>query len=94
MPDQIPAQLKKERLKTLENVQAEIRRSLLDDYVNAHEQEPAYVLVEQQNGRVANGHTEHYVEVDIDTDKNLTGQIVPVVLTGHDGVVCRGAVQA
>lgn len=93
MPDQIPGNVKKERLKKLEEVQAGVRHGLLSDYVEAHRMTPVYVLVEQQNGKIANGHTEHYVEVNIDTEEDLTGQIVPVVLTGHDGVVCMGKVQ-
>lgn len=92
MPDQISGNVKKERLKALEEVQAGIRGELLSAYVEAHRTTPVYVLVEQQQGSVANGHTEHYVEVNIDTEEELTGQIVPVVLTGHDGVVCQGVV--
>ena len=92
MDGQVPENLKKARLKALEDVQSVLRREMLDAYVDAHSEKPVYVLVEQQKGRIANGHSEHYVEIDIETDGNLNGQIVPVVLTGTDGKICFGKV--
>ena len=65
---------------------------MLDAYVDGHRETPVYVLVEQQKGRIANGHSEHYVEIDLETDTDLNGQIVPVVLTGTDGKICFGKV--
>ena len=49
-------------------------------------------LVEQQRDGIANGHSEHYVEIDIPADADLNGKIVPVLLDGTDGKICTGHV--
>lgn len=93
MPGQVPENVKKVRLKALEDLQAGLRLDMLETYVDDHRETPVYILVEQQKGTVANGHSEHYVEIDIETDTDLNGQIVPVVLTGTDGKICFGKVR-
>jgi len=93
MPGQVPENVKKARLKALEDLQAGLRLDMLETYVDDHRETPVYVLVEQQKDTVANGHSEHYVEIDIETDTDLNGQIVPVVLTGTDGKICFGKVR-
>lgn len=93
MPGQVPEPVKKARLKALEDVQAGLRREMLEAYVQDHREKPVYVLVEQQKNGIANGHSEHYVEIDIASDTDLNGRIVPVVLTGTDGIICFGNVK-
>lgn len=90
MTGQVPENVKKARLKALEDVQVGLRLEMLEAYVDAHREKPVYVLVEQQKNGIANGHSEHYVEIDITAETNLNGQIVPVVLTGTDGKICFG----
>lgn len=91
MPDQIPEQVKKARVRALEAVDDEIRTAMLTEYVDTHRTAPVYVLVEKTEDGVANGHTEHFVEVDIPTDRaDTVGKILPVSLTETDGVICRG----
>ncbi|MBQ8641071.1 MAG: tRNA (N(6)-L-threonylcarbamoyladenosine(37)-C(2))-methylthiotransferase MtaB [Clostridia bacterium] len=92
MPDQVQENEKKARLKALEELQSGIRREMLENYVNTHREKPVFVLVEQQKGRIANGHSEHFVEINIETDADLNGQIVPVLLCGTDGKICTGYV--
>lgn len=94
MPDQIPEHIKKERLRALEEIQTELRREMLETYVAEHNRIPVFVLVEKIENGVANGHTEHFVEVDIPVsdagDTDSVGQLMPVLLTETDGVICRG----
>ncbi len=91
MADQIPESVKKARVRALEEVDEEIRTAMLTEYVAAHRTEPVYVLVEKAEDGVANGHTEHFVEVDIPTGRTDTvGKLLPVLLTETDGVICRG----
>lgn len=91
MADQIPESVKKARVRALEAVDDEIRAAMLTEYVAAHRTDPVYVLVEKAEDGVANGHTEHFVEVDIPTGRTDTvGKLLPVLLTETDGVICRG----
>lgn len=91
MADQIPESVKKARVRALEAVDDEIRAAMLTEYVAAHRTDPVYVLVEKAEDGVANGHTEHFVEVDIPTGRMETvGKLLPVLLTETDGVICRG----
>ena len=91
MADQIPESVKKARVRALEEVDEEIRTAMLTEYVAAHRTDPVYVLVEKAEDGVANGHTEHFVEVDIPTGRTDTvGKLLPVLLTETDGVICRG----
>ena len=91
MADQIPESVKKARVRALEEVDEEIRTAMLTEYVAAHRTEPVHVLVEKAEDGVANGHTEHFVEVDIPTGRTDTvGKLLPVLLTETDGVICRG----
>ena len=93
MSGQVPENMKKARLKALEDLQAGLRLEMLEKYVTDHRDVPVYVLVEQTRDGIANGHSEHYVEIDIPADTNLNGQIVPVLLTGTDGKICFGKVR-
>ena len=93
MPGQVPENMKKARLKALEDLQDGLRLEMLEKYVTDHRDTPVYVLVEQTRDGIANGHSEHYVEIDIPADTNLNGQIVPVLLTGTDGKICFGKVR-
>ena len=91
MADQVPEAVKKARVRALEAVDDEIRTAMLAEYVAAHRTAPVYVLVEKAEDGIANGHTEHFVEVDIPTDRaDVVGQLLTVLLTETDGVICRG----
>ena len=91
MPDQIPEPVKKARVRALEDVDDAIRTEMLAEYVAAHGTTPVHVLVEKAENGVANGHTEHFVEVDIPTARtDVVGKLLPVSLTETDGVICRG----
>lgn len=90
MPDQIPENIKKERAKTLSEAQKKIQNKFLDGYIEKHRTEPVFVLCEKWENGVCNGHTEHFVECDILSDCDLTGKILPVLLTGRRGEIVTG----
>ncbi len=82
MPNQVDEGVKKDRLRRLSNIENEIRKNLLADYVNRNELVP--VLFESFDGEYAYGHTPSFVEVKVKFDRNLSGEIVNVRLIGSD----------
>lgn len=90
MKDQIPGPVKTERLHILSGEQAKIKEKLLADYVIFHAENPVNVLVETVTDGVADGHSEHFVEVKFDGSEDMIGKIVQVSLTSTDGEVCYG----
>jgi tRNA A37 methylthiotransferase MiaB len=92
MPDQVPENIKKIRAARLAEVQSEIKAEILDKYIEDHREVPVYVLGEKWEDGVTNGHTQHLIECDIETDFDGTGHILPIVLTGRNGVVLKGKV--
>ena len=90
MPDQVPECVKKQRAADLAKQQAEIKRSLLEKYVEAHREKPVYVLIEEEKKGCLVGHSEHYVEIRLGADAGQIGQIVPVTLRETNGDVCFG----
>jgi threonylcarbamoyladenosine tRNA methylthiotransferase MtaB len=97
MPDQVRQEIKHERLKKLEAIQAEIKLNLLNQYISTHAEDktPVYVLAEKNKNGIVSGHSEHFVEVFApipDGIKIEVGEIVPVVLTETDSDICRGRI--
>ncbi len=90
MENQIPEQVKKERLLYLESVGEEIKLSLLRDYIDAHREKPVYMLTEKCFGANSTGHSEHFVEVKAVGCSSGIGEIVPVVLYGYEDGFCLG----
>jgi len=88
MSHQLSGCVKKQRAAELANVQADIKRSLLDQYVDDHRESPIYVLIEEEKKGYLVGHSEHYVEVCLKTDAGAVGETVPVLLSETDGEVC------
>ena len=93
MKDQIPSAVKSERLRVLSEVQSGIKRELLDAYIESHRTTPVRVLVEKVTDGVAEGHSEHFVEVKFPINGDAVGSICAVCLDGHDGNVCFGECQ-
>ncbi len=92
MPDQVPDSIKKERAAKLAAVQAEIKAEILDKYIEEHREHPVYVLGEKWEHGITNGHTQHFIECDIETDFDGTGHILPIILTGRNGYVLTGKI--
>ena len=92
MPDQVPEDIKRKRVKELSAMQKAAQNAFLDKYISEHRTSPVYVLGEKWENGVTNGHTEHFVECEIATEADCTGKILPVLLTGRTGSVLRAAV--
>lgn len=92
MPDQVPENVKKQRAARLASVQADIKSEILDEYIEKHRNDPVYVLGEKWENGITNGHTEHFIECDIETDFDGTGHILPILLTGRDEYVLKGII--
>ncbi len=90
MKDQITGPVKSDRLKKLSDIQADIKRELLEEYVKVHDSLPVSVLVEKVTDGVAEGHSEHFVEVKFSGDSVMVGKPYDVVLESSDGDVCFG----
>ena len=93
MDGQLSDKIKKARAAELASVQNEIKSQILDDYIKAHADDPVYVLGEKWEDGVTNGHTEHFIECDIETEYDGTGKILPVVIEGREGFVLKGKVK-
>ena len=92
MAGQLANDIKSERLHVLSDGQKVIKAELLDAYVRSHEESPIKVLVETETDGVLHGHSEHFVEVSFNGEAELIGKICDVVLTEHDGNVCKGTI--
>ena len=86
MPNQLPKEIKHERLVALSSLEASTRLEMLGDII---EKEPTQeVLFESfENGRVT-GHTANFIEVVANSDIPLHSEIRKVRLTATDGKVC------
>ena len=83
MKEQIPEQIKKDRLHALSELQKEIKASLLADFIKNCED--VSVLFETNEDGYAIGHAHNFMEVKVKTDSDLSGEILKVKLTGSDG---------
>ena len=84
LPDQVAENLKKDRLSRLETLSREIKHQLLDDYVARHSENPVFLLVEKYENEVS-GHSEHFIETAVEDTSAYHREIVPVLLSRHDG---------
>ena len=88
MKDQIPENVKKERVAKLSEISREIRAEILDEKVA--EGKSTEVLFETTREGYSHGHTADFIEVKVKTSKRLNGLMRSVKLISHDGEVCEG----
>lgn len=88
MPNQLSGCVKKQRAAELAKEQADIKHTLLAQYVEDHRTTPVYVLIEEEKKGQLLGHSEHYVEVRLPVGAGNVGETVPVLLSETDGEVC------
>ncbi len=86
MSGQIPEQVKHERLQLLCELQADIRRRILDGMTG----KTVHVLFETYTNGLAFGHTPEFLEVCCPAPAPLHAELLPVRILGNDGTVCRG----
>ncbi len=90
MPRQLSQEVKHERARRLANIQSEIKREILEEYIKTYGNGGDGVLFEQYQNGVNIGHSRHYIEVRVRSDADLSNRVVPVKLTATDGEVCCG----
>ena len=90
MKDQVPEDVKHERVRILSEISREIRSRILDEKLS--EERPVSVLFETCRNGYAHGHTSDFIEVRVKTDKKLHGLFRSVMLISHDGELCEGKI--
>ena len=76
-PDQVDGETKRRRVRELVKVGRDVAKDLLSDLIAA--EPPLSVLFETRDGEYMTGHSENYIEVRVKTDRDLAGQILPVL---------------
>ena len=88
MPNQVPEEVKRDRLHRLEVIAAESRRKILEKSVA--EYPLTEVLFETYKDGRAFGHTDDFLEVSVPSLHPLHGLLLPVRLTSTDGELVFG----
>lgn len=90
MPDQIPGDVKKQRVARLSALAADIRAEILKEKIETGH--PVSVLFETWQNGIAVGHTPDFIEVSVPSPSSLHAQTHCVRLTAltPDGVGCLG----
>lgn len=83
MENQVEESVKKQRLHRLEELEREIKASLLTDYVTKND--TGVVLFESTQDGYAVGHLPNFMEVKMKSCENLSGQLIRVKLLEADG---------
>ena len=83
MKDQVPDETKKARLHRLENMQKEVKKHLLENFVEKNE--VVEVLFESFDGIYAHGHTPNFIDVKVKSENALGGKFRSVRITDTDG---------
>lgn len=90
MPDQIPNEIKKQRVSRLSFLASEIRAEILKEKIK--ENQPVRVLFETWQNGVVVGHTPDFIEVHVPSPVSLHAQTcaVRLIAPAPDGVGCLG----
>jgi len=88
MKEQVPEDIKKQRVHILTAISSEVRARTLDKIIA--DGNPQEVLFESYDGEYSTGHTQDFIEVKVKTDTEMHGQMATVRLISHDGGSCEG----
>lgn len=88
MKEQIPEEIKTERLHTLEALVAKGRAEILSGLTDSHT--VRRVLFETEKDGMIYGHTAEFIEVAVKGDSSLRGNFADVRLISNDGSICFG----
>ena len=80
---QIPKEIKRQRAAQLALIQKEIKQRILDRIIK--EATPLPVLFETETEGVAQGHTHHFIEIEVPGLSHVRGQILRVLPVSTDG---------
>lgn len=90
MPDQVPVEVRRERVRILSSLDEKIRSEILSDYVIRHRLKEVNVLAEKFADGKLTGHTEHFIETSFEGSKELVGKICRVTLSETADGKCFG----
>ena len=79
MEGQIPVSVKNERSSRLIAISDEMEDNFIKNYIGS----TMDVLFEQTREGVFEGHTSNYIQVEVETDKDIKNKIIPVKITGE-----------
>ena len=88
MKNQIPEEVKKERVHILSEIGKDIRREILDSAIEIERE--VEVLFETYADGYVYGHTADFIEVKVKSDRAMHGELAIVKLVSHDGNICVG----
>ncbi len=86
MPNQIPEEIKRERVGRITELQKKIQERILREQIG----KTVSVLFETYADGAVHGHTPNFIEVVCPAEEALHAQIRPVLITGVSGSACVG----
>ena len=89
MPNQVDDNIKKQRAHTL----LELSKELESNYYNKFKGKTLDVLFERNRDGKYVGHTSNYLEVEVESDKDITNEIVNVLITDVKDNKCFGKIE-
>ena len=90
MKNQVPENIKKERLHKLTDQQKSIKRELLEDFISSNS--TVEVLFESFDGEFSLGHTTSFIEIKAKSQDSLGGELLLVRPTYTDGDIVYGEI--
>ena len=88
MKDQIPEDIKKQRVHVLTEICREVRSNMLDKIIA--EGKPREVLFESFDGEYVTGHTKEFIEVKVRSNREMHAEIGLVTISSHNSDICEG----
>ncbi len=88
MKEQIPEDIKKQRVHILNEICREVRSEILDAMIS--DKKPVSVLFESFDGEYAIGHTADFVEIKVKCENELHGILANALPISHNGETCCG----
>ena len=88
MPNQVPEQIKKTRVKQITDLQTEIRREILQDQIGY----VLPVLIETVSNGMAFGHTPNFIEVSFPVEGQTNADVCNVQILDFDNNMCIGKI--
>lgn len=90
MSDQVPEEIKKERLHKLENLEKEVKSDILQGYIAR--KQPIEVLFETFDGEYNIGHSREFIEVKVKSSCNLGNKIIEILPTHQENGLLYGEI--
>ena len=90
MSDQVPEEIKKERLHKLENLEKEVKSEILQGYIVR--KQPIEVLFETFDGEYNIGHSREFIEVKVKSGCNLGNKIIEILPTHQENGLLYGEI--